>query len=211
MAEHIKHTPDEVEEFHARMQWKRDKIRAKMGEPTQQRVVRKGPIRDGGADPEGWVMDPDDAIAHAATLTMLKEIGAALDKHYPGFAWVVEPDDRGRVFNIFNHSFHDAYGCVLRYADINQAHRKTTATAWAIRLGGEILERFGYKGRYNPAQIAAMPRDSKGRCLPDLSDKTDRSSRKQAREARIAKGLADGSITVHTDSKGNRVARVITP
>lgn len=123
--------------------------------------------RDPVGEPEGMSSDPNALLLSAATSVLMKDVIHVLSLAYLGFRWAIQPDERGRVFNLFCLDFSSRYGYVIRYADV----QSDPARRAAIRAGGEILARFGYRGRvYSPQRIAEVTRKPNGEAVPDLSD-----------------------------------------
>lgn len=145
--------------------------------------------RDPNGSPEGMVFDPSQLVGiHASTHILVKDIADALLKRWPGFRWAIQPNEAGKVFNLFCLDFHNVWGYVIRYDDImNDPKRKA-----ALIAGREILRRFRYPGeKYDPLAIAAMPRTAQGQCIPDVSDlKATRFTRQAHLQHLIATGKA---------------------
>lgn len=123
--------------------------------------------RDPNGEPEGMSANPNALELSAATSVLMKDIIAVLTRTYLGFRWAIQPDERGRVFNVFCLDFSARYGYVIRFADVqNDPERKE-----AVRAAGEILARFHYRGRrYDPVKMAEVVRRPDGEAVPDLSD-----------------------------------------
>jgi hypothetical protein len=154
--------------------------------------------RDKEGAPEGMVFDPSQLVdIHASTIIIVKDIADKLTQRWPGFRWAIQPNEKGRVFNIFCLDFHNVWGYVIRYDDImNDPKRKE-----AFKAGRELLRRFRYEGeRFDPVQVAAMPRTRQGQCIPDVSDLKATRFTKQARLQHL---IATGKATVvMQDGKG---------
>lgn len=111
--------------------------------------------------------NPNALELSAATSALMKDIIYRLTQTYIGFRWAIQPDERGRVFNIFCLDFSSRYGYVIRFEDV----QSDPARKEAVRAGGEILARFHYKGRkYEPLRMAEVVRRPNGEAIPDLSD-----------------------------------------
>lgn len=148
-------------------------------------------VRDHGADPEGVALHPDQLIGlHASLHILCKDTADLLVRHYPGFLWAVQPDQRGQIVNIFCLNFHDQYGYTILVAELDVDPQRRAV----VKAGAEILRRFRYPGyRFDRDLANAVPRDFAGKAIPDLSDQV--SSRKRAQsEADLA--IADGRATV---------------
>lgn len=148
----------------------------------------KGGKRDPIGEPEGVVDHPRDLMVSAMTAVLVKDIADVLVKNWPGFNWAVQPNEFGKVFNVFCLDFHGQWGYVIRYDDIMNDPRRRQA----YKAGQELLRRFRYHGvRYDPKQIAAMPRDGQGNAIPDVSGlKASRFTKKAWLEHQIATGQA---------------------
>lgn len=148
-------------------------------------------VRDQGAEPEGIANHPDELVGlHASLHILCKDVADTLVRHYPGFLWSVAPDQRGQIINIYCLNFHDEYGYTIRTAELDVDPRRRLV----IKAGQELLRRFRYPGvRYDAATANAVPRDYKGRAIPDLSDMKS-SRRRDQSEADLA--LAEGRATI---------------
>jgi len=111
------------------------------------------------------VVHPRQLEIHASLAILAKDIATILEKHFPGWAWAIEPDERGMVINIKNLHLHDEWGYTIRTVEIhNDPKRRLAYTA-----GWEILNRFGLEARGLGQQVdrlALLPRDAKGRVQP---------------------------------------------
>lgn len=65
-----------------------------------------------------------------------KEVGDALNEHYPNHLWAVSW--QGGVLVVKNLAISTFYGFVLKYSD---AHSASQLKKNAIKAGGELLER----------------------------------------------------------------------
>lgn len=123
--------------------------------------------RDPNGEPEGMSSNPNALELSAPTAVLMKDIIRALTRTYTGFRWAIQPDERGKVFNIFCLDFSARYGYVIRFSDVQD----DPARKEAVRAAGEILTRFHYRGtRYDPVRIAEVVRKPNGEAVPDLSD-----------------------------------------
>lgn len=180
-------------------------------EKAVKRILNAGAIGgnyDPAADPEGVVFRPDafSAKYHASTTILVKDIGALLDKHFPGWAWVVEPDERNQIINIFNWHLHDQFGYTIRMVDImyDPARRE------AVKGAAEVLRRFGMPARGLTGDasslLAALPRDAKGKVIPDISDWKDSKIR---RNREIALALAQGRASTEQMDDGSVALKLV--
>ena len=193
---------------------KKEDLEKKIAEEKLERYLKRI-IRQGGmggrfdpmADPEGWIFKPSafSAQYHASTTILVKDIGEILDRKYPGWSWVVMPDERNEVINIFNWHLHDTFGYRIKMIDIMYDPGRREA----LRAGGEILRRFGLTpGPLNSVmaeQIAQLPRDAAGKAIPDISDWA---AGKMRTNAEIANALATGRGTIVTQPDGRRMLRI---
>lgn len=131
--------------------------------------------RDPNGEPEGMSDDPNALQLSASTSVLMKDIIYRLTQTYLGFRWAIQPDERGKVFNIFCLDFSARYGYVIRFEDVQDDPERKHA----IRAAGEILARFHYPGRkYDPVKMSEVARRPNGEAVPDLSD----SRRKKVRD-----------------------------
>lgn len=153
--------------------------------------------KDPYGDAEGVVLRPDQLNKHnhASTVILCKDIADLLTKLYPGWAWAVQPDERGKVINIFNLNLHTEYGYTIRMMDIMNDPRRQAAIAG----GSEILKRFRMPNAMDRARLSEAPRDMRGMCIPDISDFR---SKKEKMNAEIAMGLANGTMEVVETPEG---------
>ena len=151
----------------------------------------------GEEDAEGEVTHPDqlDQHYHASTVILVKDIAEILTKQYPGWAWAVQPDDRGGVINIFNLHCHTEMGFTIRMSDIMDDPRRR----WASRAGGELLERFRMPTKLDTGILQEAPRDARGMLIPTL---TDFEESRLKRNAEVAYKLASGEWSIVDTPEG---------
>ncbi len=154
-------------------------------------------IKDWGADPEGEVVHPDqlDKHYHASTVILVKDIAEILTKQYPGWAWAVQPDDRGGVINIFNLHCHTELAFTIRMDEIMDDPRRKLA----YKAGGELLERFRMPTKLDTGALQEAPRDSRGMLIPTLTDFEESNLK---RNAEVALKLATGEWSIVDTPKG---------
>ena len=169
-------------------------------------IDRPAGIYDQNAEPEGIISNPNDFsnTYHGSSIILVKEIGDYLNKHYPGWAWMVQLNEFGHMIEILNHHLHPTMGYRIRMEDImNDPHRRVLKTG-----AGEILERFGMKRHgltgENKQLLADAPRDAIGSCIPEISDLPDK---KAATQAEIAKKIHNGDIRIF-EVNGQKVVRI---
>jgi hypothetical protein len=121
---------------------------------------------DAAGEPEGIVAHPGDLKLHASTAILAKDIATLLRKHFPGFRWALQASDFGGVFRVYNLDFNTKWAYIIRYGDIMDDPQRRAA----LRAGNELLRRFGWIGnRFDPKQLAALPRDAHGEVPPITS------------------------------------------
>lgn len=156
--------------------------------------------RDPNGSPEGVVDNPNDLIElHGSTMILVKDIADKLTKRWPGFRWAIQPNEAGGVFNVFCLDFHDTWGYVIRYDDIMNDPKRTQA----LKAGREILQRFRWHGdKYDPVQMASLPRNAKGQCYPDVQGlKASRFTRQE----KLRYALATGKAKVILQGDGGQI------
>jgi hypothetical protein len=159
--------------------------------------------RDTNGSPEGTVFNPNDLVGiSASTHILVKDMADLLTKRYPGFRWAIQPNEVGGVFNIFCLDFHSVWGYVIRYDDVmNDPKRRE-----AIKAGREILRRFRYRlDRFNPQEMALVPRDLQGQAIPDVSDLKRSRFTKQAELNHM---IATGKARVVAAARGGHIIEV---
>lgn len=140
---------------------------------------------------EGFVSRAEDVQdAKASTILLMKGIGDALEKHYPGWMWAIQPDDRGGVLNIRSLRLSGEWGYVFLLRDIQDDPRHQKA----VRAAGEILERFGVpRGTYRYADWKGAPKDIGGVAFADITDKPLKVRRHQ-RDAALTGAVRSGRV-----------------
>lgn len=142
--------------------------------------------------PEGYVGTPDQLKCSAATILLVKGIGDALERHYPGWGWAIQPNERGGVLNIRALRLSGEWGYVLLLRKIQDDPRHTEA----IRAAGEILERFRVpRGMYRYEDWKATRKDIAGLAHADISDKAAKVQRTQ-RDAALTNAVRNGSVKI---------------
>ena len=83
-------------------------------------------------------IDPNDVL-------LAKLISETLEKHYPGWGWMVHVDSEGGVVNIINGvmnaNLNKQYGYVLKMAALNN-NTYPMIVKEVVMAGGELLERM---------------------------------------------------------------------
>lgn len=95
-------------------------------------------------------------------------IGHILAKSYPGHGWQVEVDTANGVANIFNAHMNPIMGYRLKLKEVHLP----TLDQQIIRIGGEVLERFGLsRERFDADAVRQKQSDAiaPGRVKADMS------------------------------------------
>jgi hypothetical protein len=103
-----------------------------------------------------WTSDSANVAMdlEAAQLTLTKAAADTLEKHYPGWGWMVGVDLAGGVLDIRSARIPGPYGYRLRLMDVDYEGR----AIW--RAGGEILERYGLERKtHRPGMTLELERD----------------------------------------------------
>lgn len=165
--------------------------------------LRGGPIRDANAEPEGIIDHPNDLVGlSASTDILVRDMAAILTSKFPGFRWAIQPNEFGKVFNIFCLDFHAIWGYRIRYDDVQDDPKRREA----VKAARTILRRFRYPGStYKPELMAAIKRNLKGEAIPDLSDMAPT---RFTRKAEIEYKLATGKARIVGTKDGRQVVEV---
>ncbi|RKZ98530.1 MAG: hypothetical protein DRQ42_08725 [Gammaproteobacteria bacterium] len=93
-------------------------------------------------------------------------IGGELIKAYPGHGWEVVVDIKNGICNIFNRHMSPTVGYRLKLNEICL----DTLTRDLVRIGGEILERFGLaRDKFEADVIREIQHNTHGQAKADLS------------------------------------------
>lgn len=93
-------------------------------------------------------------------------IGYILAKAYPGHGWEVEANCFQGIVKMFNRHMSPIHGYILRIEEINLP----TLDRDIMRIGGEILERFGLsRERFEADKIREIQNKTMGRAKADMS------------------------------------------
>ena len=94
------------------------------------------------------------------------KIGAELIRWYPGHGWEVHMDIKNGICNIFNRHMSALIGYRWRLQEINIP----TLTEDVMRIGGELLERFGLsRENFDADVVREIQHETHGRAKADLS------------------------------------------
>lgn len=111
--------------------------------------------------------DPVDAAAEAYDLGKSKDIGEALNQHYPGHLWAVRVQSKQGICTIHNMALSDQWGYIIH---LDKVYSASHLAQRAIEGGGEILERFKLaRGRMDEDKVDELARDFAGRVIGDKS------------------------------------------
>lgn len=138
-----------------------------------------------------YVNSPAQLMGISASLAILvKDTADKLEKQYPGWLWTLNPDEFAGMLYLYSLRLSGEYGYKMRIADIQNDETRQ----FAMRAGGELLERFGCKrGRYTPGQLAGKLQDLRGNFIPDQTDKSQK-DQKRDRDRIVTKAMEEGKI-----------------
>ncbi len=159
--------------------------------------MRAANPRDPDGDPEGTVFAPGEIVAHASLVLLVKEAADRLEREYPGWLWAIQPDERGRIVNIFSMRLSGKWGYTLKIERL----QNDPQLRHVIRAAGELLERFGFRaGPYESQrdQYRGTPLHL-GQHRADVSDLPG-SVRKSYRSQQIRQGIETGHAGILTDA-----------
>ena len=138
-----------------------------------------------------YVASPADLLGISASLAILvKDTADKLEKEFPGWLWTLNPDESAGMLYLYSLRLSGEYGFKMRIGDIeNDETRK-----FAMRAGGELLERFGCpRKRYRYRYLANKMKDLRGNYIPDMTDRSQR-DQKRERDRVVTKALDEGHI-----------------
>lgn len=172
-------------------------------ETTLKRITSRRRVGklDPYGEPEGLITDPKHfhESYHGSTEIICKDIAEILCKRYPDWLWAIQPQEFGRVINIFNLHLHTEFGYTIRMKDIMDDPKRKQAVA----AGHDILRRFKMPDRFSAGAVREMPRDARGNGIPDISDFKNR---KMIRDTEIARKLDSGEWMI-VEANGMRYLR----
>lgn len=189
----------------------RDKLERALKNPATAKagttqIERPAGVYDDNAEPEGVIQDINNFHPgyHHSSILIVKDIGTYMNKHYPGWAWMVQVNEFGHMIEIFNHHLHNQYGYRIRMEDImHDPSRRVVSHAC-----GEILERFGMARHgltgENITRLGEALRDGAGNCIPEVSDLPNK---KAATQAEIARQIARGDMQIY-EVNGQKMVRI---
>jgi len=144
-----------------------------------------------------YIFKPSDLDVGGSLSIIVKDCGELLEKHYPGWQWLINPDPFAGMIYIYSLMLSGEWGYKLRIADIqNDPKRKE-----AVRAGGEILARFGLpRGKYHRDPLKGKMVDLMGNYIPDITDSSAK-AQKQKRDRDLTKAIDEGKAAiVHKDT-----------
>lgn len=152
--------------------------------------------KDPHGDPEGLVFDASALRCSASLVLLVKGAADALERHYPGWMWAIQPDERGGVVNILSMRLSGKWGYTLLTSRLQfDTHHRAV-----IKAGGELLERFGFKaGRYDREAWRHQRREL-GQLAADVSDQR-KAVQRQFQTQRLKVALATGHARITTDTR----------
>lgn len=86
---------------------------------------------------EARVQPADGEKANASALILMRSVAGCLNKHYPGYMWMLNIDVRGGVVDIQNLDISSRYG----YREYLSIVQEDIGLKSIIRGAGEMLER----------------------------------------------------------------------
>jgi hypothetical protein len=156
-----------------------------------------------GGEPVGEISDPEEFDNHASLKILAKDGMALLHKHYPGWTWAIQINERGGMMNVFNFELHDTWGYTIRTIEAEHDPKRRVF----LIAGGEILERFGFERKgIDYARLVQMKRDPRGMGIPILSDLEHAAARKTLKRRRIVEAI-EGNNCI-TDAAGRVLVRM---
>jgi len=78
--------------------------------------------------------------AGAYEMCVCKQVGDELERHYPGWQWLITVPPKGGVVQIRSMHMEARYGFVLK---LGASYSASHLAKEAVRAGGELLERTG--------------------------------------------------------------------
>lgn len=113
----------------------------------------------------GYVEHVESMAASANLINLVKSAGDTLERHYPGWLWMIRPDEHGGVCDFFSLLLSGSLAYTLHIPTMqNDPNLKCV-----VRAGGEILERFGFKrGPYSTEEWHRREQ-TLGQFIPDVS------------------------------------------
>jgi hypothetical protein len=119
-----------------------------------------------GRENEMTILVADDTSnpldIEAASHLLTKTAADILERHYPGWGWMVGLDLQGGVMDVRCARLPGPYGFRLKLSGIDYEGRSI------MRAGGEFLERYRMRrGAYRPGATFVIERDFLNNPVPD--------------------------------------------
>ena len=144
-----------------------------------------------------YIIDPRQLDVDASLANLTRRYGEALEKHYPGWLWMINPDQDGGVIYIYSLRLSGEWGYTLKTGEVeNDTHEKA-----AIMAGGEILDRFNIRrGKYKRSLLLGKMVDLRGNFIPDITDRLSK-DQKKIRDRELTKAVNEGKAAIaHEDT-----------
>jgi len=145
-----------------------------------------------------YILDPNQLQVDGSLANLTKRYGEALEKHYPGWWWMINPDQEGGVMYIYSLRLSGEWGYTIKTGEVeNDTHEKM-----AIMAGGEILDRYNLpRGKYKRELLQGKMKDLRDNFIPDVTDRLS-AEQKKIRDKRFSQAVDEGKAEiVHRDTK----------
>ena len=138
-----------------------------------------------------YVSRPSELLGISASLAIIvKDTADKLEKLYPGWLWTLNPDEFAGMLYLYSLRLSGEYGYKMKIGDIENDETR----GFAMRAGGELLERFGCPRKaFKPRYLADKIQDVRGNYIPDQTDKSQK-AQKQDRDRVINAAVTEGII-----------------
>ncbi len=146
-----------------------------------------------------YIIDPGALDVSGMLANLTKRCGAALEAKYPGWMWLLNPDEEAGVMYFYSLRLSGEWGYTVKIADLQ---KRKQPEKLAIMAGGEILERYNIRrGKYDRELLQGKITDLRGNYIPDITDRLSKQQKKQ-RDKDFTKAVQEGKATVvHRDRK----------
>jgi len=144
-----------------------------------------------------YILDPRGLNVSGVLENLTKRCGAALEAKYPGWMWLLNPDEEAGVMYFYSLRLSGEWGYILKIEDVQAGD----AEKMAVMAGGEILERYNIRrGRYDVELLRGKITDLRGNYMPDITDRLSKDQKKQ-RDKDFTKAVEEGKAeVVHRDT-----------
>lgn len=142
-----------------------------------------------------YITDPGSLQVSGSLENLTKRCGDVLEKNFPGWWWMINPDEEAGVMYFYTLRLSGEWGYTLKIDDVQKDPEKL-----ALVAGGEILERYNIKrGAYDPDLVRGKITDLRGNFMPDITDRLSKDQKKQ-RDKDFTKAVEEGkAAVVHRD------------